>query len=170
MSGKKKRTISLKLSEAHLAFLESKGGKTKAIESLIEEAQSAKSSKKKLGIETIFWNSIITPDDPHLQETYRGIVITYLMNGKNLGTIDYFLPILIGRTGFDQKTLSKHLRKLSGAHYIHWQQLQLRPTIRLCEGVNSEEFIDTLLKFQSFLKEENEYVDILSLGTKEGGK
>ena len=163
---KKKRAVTLKLSEEDITFLEAQGGKTRAVESLIMTAKKEPGREEKRGIEGTFWDSIITPDDHNLKETYCGIAETFISNGFHSGTADYFLPILMGQTGFDQKTLIKHMRKLGSAGYLRFQQLNFRPTLRLAESINRKDFSETLLAFQNFIKKEKKYVDFLDVEKK----
>lgn len=157
----KKRGILLKLSGEDIAFLEGQGGKTKAIRSLITNAKERKEKQSK-GIGDNFWNNILVPGDNHLRETYEAIVQIYILNGHSGGTIDYFLPKLVGYTGFDERTLSKHTRRLGNGGYLSFNQLSFRPTIRLVEGIKKEDFGDILTDFEFFLRKEKKYVDFLA--------
>lgn len=162
----KKRGILLKLSEEDIAFLEGQGGKTKAIKSLINNAKEEKEKQSK-GIGDNFWDFVLIPADNHLCETYEAIVQIYVLNGHSGGTIDYFLPKLMGYTGFDEKTLIKHARKLGNAGYLSFDQLSFRPTLRLVESMKKEDFGSILSDFECFLRKEKMYVDFLDVEKKE---
>lgn len=160
---KNKRAISVKLSEGDISFLEERGGKTKAIETLIKRYEGGVNGEDEegKGIEAMFWDSLLVPVDHHLQETYVAIVETYIQNGHSLGTIDYYIPRLIGKTGFDEKTITKHARKLGNAGYIVFNGLSFRPTLRLIERMDENVFSEIFMGFEHFLRKEKNYVDFL---------
>ena len=159
-----KKGISAKLSMEDIELLNKLGGKTKGIELVIREyrerANGIEDGEEK-GIEGKFWDGLITPENMHLMETYRALVETYILNGHSLGTIDYYIPRLTGKTGFDEKTITKHIRKLGNAGYIVFNRLSFRPTLRLIERMGENEFSDIFMEFEHFLRKEKSYVDFL---------
>ena len=158
-----KKGISAKLSMEDIELLNKLGGKTKGMEFLIgkyREGSDRKEGEEK-GIESKFWGSLLVPIDHHLQETYAAIVETYILNGHSSGTIDYYIPKLIGKTGFDEKTITKHTRKLGNAGYIVFDGLSFRPTLRLIERMDENEFSEAFMEFEHFLRKEKNYVDFL---------
>ena len=157
---KNKRPISVKLSEEDIEFLELRGGKTKAIESLI---QGYGKEREFDNIEERFWDKIISPGDPHLNETYVSLLESYISKGKRYGTIDYWLSILLGDTGLDQKTITKHLRKLNGGGYLTYTNFAFKPTLRLRDGVKREDFNDVFTEYESFLRNQKAYVDYFAI-------
>ena len=162
----KKRGIFLKLSEEDIAFLETRGGKTKAIKSLIGAAKKGE-EKKEEGIESKFWNKVITPSDHHLQETYETIIESYIVGGQYSASIEYFRQEIVRKSGLDEKTIIKHLRTLVRNKYIAFQDMPssqqaiIRPTLRLVKGTTKEEFKDIYIDFGHFLRKEEDYVDFL---------
>ena len=158
-----KKGISAKLSMEDIELLNKLGGKTKGMEFLIEKYRGGLDGmeEEEKGIEAKFWGSLLVPIDHHLQETYVAIVETYILNGHSQGTIDYYIPRLIGKTGFDEKTITKHARKLGNAGYIVFNGLSFRPTLRLVEGMDKNGFSGVFMEFENFLRKEKNYVDFL---------
>lgn len=158
-----KKQISLRLGKNEIDLLQSLGGTTRGIKELIN-AHREKEEERKCRVKTIeekFWDSIIVPVEPKMRQTYEAIVERFLKGKGRFGTVEYYQPAVMGRTGFDGETVIKHFRKLEGAGYIRFRDLSFRPTLRL-QGIKMEEFAEILTEFDNFLQRKEQYVDFLA--------
>lgn len=159
MKKNKKKPITVNLSEEGIAILESLGGKTKGIESLIENYRTG--AKKEGGsIEEQFYDLIMLPADSHVRETYKTFVEMFLREGARQAAIDYIGPKLSGYVGYDFSTIRKHFKKMSATRFIKASGTLHSPTIRLREGVEEEDFLPVYNNFVYFIQAKGQYKDI----------
>lgn len=155
-----------KVSEEEKKFLERYGGgPAKAIRRLIEEKM------KELQVESLekeiekaaderFYELILLPGDLFLRDTYQAFLERFILSGGRMGSLEYHMSSLCGLTGFDDKTIRKHFKKLSSLGFVKSDGVLFRPTLRLKEGVDRESFKAVYADFVDFLQLKGKYEDV----------
>ncbi|MCD6213971.1 MAG: hypothetical protein J7J46_03225 [Candidatus Desulfofervidus sp.] len=166
------KMVSVRLDEEEIAYLEKLGGKTKGIKLLIEyHKKGINEEKRELDPAERFYQCIILPTDQRLRETYQCFLELFIEMGGRKASLDYYAPHITGRTGFDEKTVRKHFRKLSSLKFVRHDGLLFRPTLRLKEGFAIEDFEKPYRDFVDFLQAKGVYRDIgMDLWERNGGK
>ena len=155
------KVVSARLDGEEIEYLEKLGGKTRGIKLLIEYHQKSISrEEQELDPAERFYHQIIIPTDQRLRETYQSFTEMFLSTGGRRMSLDYCVPHIAARTGFDEGTVRKHFRKLSSLKFIKSEGLLFRPTLRLKEGVTVENFKKIYEDFVDFLESRGEYRDI----------
>jgi len=155
------KIISVRLDEKELNYLQKLGGTTKGIKLLIEYHKNCTNEKEqKLDPVEQFYQCIILPSDQRLRETYQCFIELFIEIGGQKATLDYYAPHISGRTGFDEKTVRRHFRKLSSLKFVKHDGLLFRPTLRLKEGITIENFENSYKNFVNFLRAREVYKDI----------
>jgi len=162
-----KKQTAIRLEEEEITFLKEYGrGKiSDAVRELIaEKKRRMEEGEQQKAPDERFEESIITPTDPHLKDTYLAIVRTFVANGGRAGSIDYYLSRIVGDTGYDPATILKHVRKLGSSGYIKFVSGALfRPTFRLMEGVTIEQFQELLRDYSDFIRQKQRYEDVWAI-------
>jgi len=155
------KLVSVRLDEDDIAYLEKLGGKTQGIKLLIDyHRNSANQEQPELDPAERFYQYIILPADQRLRETYQCFLELFIEMGGRKASLDYFAPHICGRTGFDEKTVRKHFRKLSSLRFVKHDGLLFRPTLRLKEGLATEDFKQPYADFVDFLQARGIYKDV----------
>ena len=155
------KMISVRLDEEEIEYLEKLGGKTRGIKLLIEyHKKGVSEEKQELDPAERFYQCIILPADQRLRETYQCFLELFIEMGGRKASLDYFASRICGRTGFDEKTVRKHFRKLSSLKFVKHDGLLFRPTLRLREGFTTEDFEKPYRDFVDFLQARGVYRDI----------
>jgi len=155
------KMVSARLDEEEIEYLEKLGGKTKGIKLLIEyHKNSINEEKRELDPAERFYQYIILPADQRLRETYQSFLELFIETGGRKASLDYYAPHITGRTGFDEKTVRKHFRKLASLKFVKHDGLLFRPTLRLREGFAAEDFEKPYKDFVDFLQARGIYRDI----------
>jgi len=157
------KTISVRLSEDDFQVLNELGGKSEGLRRLIEfyrQASSARVPEHDLSPDDRFYRSIILPSDFRLRETYQAFLEVFIESGLRKGSLDFYVPIICGRTGFDADTVRKHFRKLATLRFVHSSGWIFRPTLRLKDGVDFEHFRKIYQDFVDFLQANGAYRDV----------
>ncbi|GAI65730.1 unnamed protein product [marine sediment metagenome] len=157
-----KRPITIRLEDDVIEVLDALGGKTKGIRHLVKEhLKKIRGEKRDKTPEEVFYESIYLPSEPHLREVYIAFVMLYLKCGGRSGSLDHYIDKLSGSTGLDQKTIVKNIRKLANSGFVTTKGFLFRPTLRLKETVNEEEFREILNNYLSFIRNVQRYRDWL---------
>lgn len=155
------KTISVRLDDKDVEYLERLGGKTKGVKLLIEyHKKGINEEKRELDPAERFYQYIILPTDQRLRETYQSFLELFIEMGGRKASLDYYVPYITGRTGFDEKTVRKHFRKLASLKFVKHDGLLFRPALRLKEGFAIEDFKKPYRDFVDFLQERGAYKDI----------
>jgi len=155
------KTISVRLDDKDVEYLERLGGKTKGVKLLIDYHKKGINEKKReLDPAERFYQYIILPTDQRLRETYQNFLEFFIEMGGRKASLDYYAPYITGRTGFDEKTVRKHFRKLASLKFVKHDGLLFRPALRLKEGFTIEDFEKPYRDFVDFLQERGVYKDI----------
>ena len=155
------KTVSVRLEDKDVEYLEKLGGKTKGIKLLIEyHKKGINEEKQELDPAERFYQYIILPTDQRLRETYQSFLELFIEMGRRKASLDYYAPYITGRTGFDEKTIRKHFRKLASLKFVKHEGLLFRPALRLKEGFAIEDFEKPYRDFVDFLQERGAYKDI----------
>jgi len=160
-----KKQTAIRLDEEEITFLREygKGKISDAVRELIAEKKSRmeEGEAREKAPDERLEESIITPSDPHLKDTYMAIVRIFIANGGRAGSIDYYLSKIMGDTGHDSATVLKHVRKLGNSGYIKFVTgATFRPTFRLVEGVTIERFQELIQEYSDFIKQKQKYADV----------
>ena len=166
-----KKQTAIRLDEEEITFLREygKGKISDAVRELIAEKKSRmeEGEPHEKAPDEEFEDSIITPSDPHLKDTYMAIVRIFIANGGRAGSIDYYLPKIMGDTGHDSATVLKHVRKLGNSGYIKFVTgATFRPTFRLVEGVTIERFQELIQEYSDFIRQRQKYADVWNVAVK----
>jgi len=166
-----KKQTAIRLDEEEITFLREygKGKISDAVRELIAEKKSRmeEGEPHEKAPDEEFEESIITPSDPHLKDTYMAIVRIFIANGGRAGSIDYYLPKIMGDTGHDSATVLKHVRKLGNSGYIKFVTgATFRPTFRLMEGVTIERFKELIQEYSDFIRQRQKYADVWNVAVK----
>jgi len=159
-----KKMTAIRLEEEEISFLKEYG--RGRISDGVRELIAEKKNRMEVNVrektpDEQFEASIITPSNPHLKDTYMAIVRAFIANGGRAGSIDYYLAKIMGDTGHDSATISKHIRKLNSSGYIKFVSgAAFRPTFRLTEGVTIERFQELLQEYSDFIRQEQKYADV----------
>jgi len=167
-----KKQTAIRLDEEEITFLREygKGKISDAVRELIAEKKSRmeEGEPHEKAPDERFEESIITPSDQRLRDTYMAIVRAFIANGGRAGSIDYYLPKIMGDTGYDSATVLKHVRKLGSSGYLKFVTgAAFRPTFRLVEGVTIERFKELLQEYTDFIKQKQKYADVWNTAVKE---
>lgn len=160
---KTKQQIAVKLSENDIVFLNGLGGKTKAIEVLIQEKRDEISGKTKKHNRSPFeqlYDNLYTPGVPYLNDLYLAIFKTYLRRKMRAGTMDYWMPPLRFLTGSNDETISKNIRKLASGGFIVGDGQLIRPTIRKNQDIKTDELSILLREAIDWVFKQSDYVDV----------
>mgnify|MGYP000262267881 CR=1 FL=1 len=160
-----KKMTAVRLEEEEIAFLREygRGRISDGVRELIAEKKSrmGEGEAREKAPDERLEESIITPSDPHLKDTYMAIVRIFIANGGRAGSIDYYLSKIMGDTGHDSATVLKHVRKLGNSGYIKFVTgATFRPTFRLVEGVTIERFQELIQEYSDFIKQKQKYADV----------
>lgn len=160
---KTKQRVEIRLSEDDTEFLNGLGGKTKAVEALIQEKRdeiSGKTKKQKRSPFEQLYDTLYTPGVPYLNDLYMAIFTTYLRRGMRGGTMDYWLPPLRILTGSNDETLSKNTKKLASGGFVVGEGQLIRPTIRKNHDIKTEELSALLREAIDWVFKQSDYVDL----------
>lgn len=105
-------------------------------------------------------NSIHIPSDKNMKATYTAFLNSYIRRGLGPAGVGYFIDRIMGDTGFDDKTVRKHFKKLVSIGFIKpFNNMTFRPTLRLRAGVSSDQFTKTLEDYTAFINTTEEFED-----------
>ena len=169
-----KKQTAIRLDEEEITFLREygKGKISDAVRELIAEKKSRMEGESlEKAPDERFEDSIITPSDPHLKDTYMAIVRAFIASGGRAGSIDYYLGKIMGDTGYDSATVLKHVRKLGSSGYLKFVTgAAFRPTFRLVEGVTVERFKELIQEYSDFIKQKQKYADVWNVAVGKNDK
>lgn len=158
-----KTPITVKLSKPHIATLHRIGGNTKGIEFLISEyLKTPEIEKEPESPDVKFFEQILLPKEVNLRSTYIAYLNSYLKRGIKSEAIGYSINEIMGETGFDEGTIRKQFRKMTGSSYVKLVGGSMfRPTIRLQKGYDRADFALILEEYITLLRGEGRYEDVL---------
>ena len=159
----KRKMTSVKLSEEERVFLEEVGhGRIAAgIRNLIQEKKERIEGKEiKKEIDERFWECVVLPEDAHSRETFCAFVNVFIGAGEIWGALDFYMSRICSMTGYDENTVRKHFRRLGGYGYLKWNNVVMRPTLRLHNEVDKEKFKELYEEYVEFILRKGKFVDI----------
>ena len=156
------KQINIRLNEEQIKVLESLGGPKKGVTALID-MHLKKVAVKEPDPEKEFFDCLYLPSEKNLRATYTGFLTAYITNGNLPGTLGVYIGKLMGETGYDEPTIRKHFRKLTGSGFIKLlQNMMFRPTLRLRETVIEDQFKGILETYSLFIQGEANFKDFWS--------
>lgn len=158
------KQVNVRLDDQQIAVLKGLGGYTQGIGSLIKAHNPIETESKPEPptMDMRFFEKIMIPKEKNLKATYIAYLNSYLKRGIKSEAIGYSINEIMGETGFDEATIRKQFRKLTGSSYMRLVQGSMfRPTIRLYKGTDREEFALILEEYITFLRGEADYEDVL---------
>lgn len=155
-----KTPITVKLDKSHIDVLKNElGGSTRGIEGLIENYLKNKTDGEP-DPEREFFECLYLPSEKNLRATYMGFLNSYVGKGNLPGTLGAYIDTIIGETGYDEPTIRKHFRKLTGSGFIKLlQNMMFRPTLRIRETVTRDRFKIILETYSLFIQGEANFTD-----------
>ena len=110
--------------------------------------------------EELLLKAIYIPSDKNMKATYTAFLNSYIRRGLGPAGIGYFVDRIMGDTGFDDKTVRKHFKKLVSIGFIkRFPNMVFRPTLRLRGDVSAEQFTKTLEDYTAFINTTEGYKD-----------
>lgn len=156
------KQVNVRLDNSQIKTLELLGGNKKGISYLIDKYESTITPEGAINPEEAFFKSIYLPVDKNMRSTYIAYLNTYIKKGVRSEGIGYSMNTIIGNTGFDDKTIRKHFRKLVSVGFIKSVDGSMfRPTLRILDNIPPSLFSQVLEDYTAFIRGKEDYTDFL---------